>query len=381
MDGIIHFPSGGKINKDPSITFNLKWSGQKEDTFKVEAFLKQICLQVATEAVAAGASQIEWWYSYPTAFSRTREGAFRAIWRKVVAWCANLTGLPATLNSPESRTESEATALYFRDPIGHNAATVTGAVCIDIGGSTSDVAIWQRESLCWQSSLRFAGRDIFLNFLFANPEFLGQLMNGIDTDSLLEAKERGRTVFYAQADALLRERGERLFESFPYFAEQPQMAKLLQALALGIAGVFYYVGLLVKHLRDRSIYSLEVPRFYIGGNGSRMFRWLSMGKPFNSGASVNEIFKTVFLRASGLSQSPLTIEISERPKAEAAFGLICGTQLGNEPNANQGVLAGESFVIGAQDKPWNKLITAKTFQSTLLAPKILESNQRFSGHV
>jgi hypothetical protein len=377
LDGIIYFPRGGQFTDDPLVTYNLKWSGREEDTYKVEAFLEQTSLQIAAEAVNSGVSHIKWCYSFPSAFSKTRRKTFRDIWAAVVDRCGKLTGVKPKPVSPVSETESKATALYFRDPGGHNASTPTGAVCIDIGGSTSDIAIWQREMLCWQTSLRFAGRDLFLNFLFSNPEFLGQIRKVIDTKKLQEAKDRGQISFYAQADALLREEGEALFESLPHVAEQPQMAKLVQVLSLGIAGIFYYVGLLVKYLRDQGRYSLEVPKFYIGGNGSLIFRWLNIGKPFDSEASASEVFKTVFLRASGLAQRPLTIEISHHPKAEAAYGLICGTQLQEEPTADYGVLAGESFVLNAQDKPWNKLINAQSFQRKLSAPKKLDQISDF----
>ncbi len=371
MDGIIHFPSGNSpqaLEADQSITFNLKWSGRKEDSYKVEAFLEQICLQVAAEAAVAGASEIEWWFSYPTAFSITRQNSFQSIWQKSTEWCAKLTGVDSS--SPSCRTESVATALYFRDPNGFNAPTTTGAVCIDIGGSTSDIAVWQDESLCWQTSIRFAGRNIFLDYLLANPEFLGQLRGESHDEKSSGASPRSNLSFYVAADVLLRDEGEKLFASLPYFAEQPQMAKLERFLAVGLAGIFYYVGLLVNYLRDRGIYSLEIPKFYIGGNGSRIFRWLNMGRPFDSKAAINEVFKTVFLRASGLAQSPLTIKISNAPKAEAAFGLICGTEL-KESSAHHDVLAGETFLRKSQEKPWNKLINANSFQD-LSAPKTLD---------
>ena len=66
----------------------------------------------------------------------------------------------------------------------------------------------------------------------------------------------------------------------------------------------------------------------------------------------------------------MTIRISKAPKAEAAFGLICGTEL-EDTSGDHDVLAGETFVRKSQDKPWNKLIDAKSFKD-ISAPKTLD---------
>jgi hypothetical protein len=379
LDGVIYFPRGGLFMDDDSITYNLKWSGRTDDTHKAEAFLKQLALQVAAEAVNAGVSQVGWAYSFPSAFSTTRTQAFRTTWTTVINACEKLTGVGLQAddqtNGPKAETESVAAALYFRDPDGHAASTATGAVCVDIGGSTSDIAIWQGGTLVWQTSLRLAGRDIFLNHLLSNPDVLGVLEQGLDISSLQTAKERGPIAFYAQVDAMLRQKGDDLLRSLSHSAETSEVRKLNRTIALGLSGIYYYVGLVVRHLADekQSKYKKEIPKFYVGGNGSRMLNWLNLGNQFDSKTTANYIFRNAFLGASGLQSDTLVTETSRQPKAEAAYGLICGTQLSaNGWESTKKVLAGESFLLGGESKGWEEMLSEDDFAKGIEAPPALD---------
>ena len=44
--------------------------------------------------------------------------------------------------------------------------------CIDMGGGTSDISIWQNDKLLHQCSVQLAGRDLFSQFVEMNPKFL-----------------------------------------------------------------------------------------------------------------------------------------------------------------------------------------------------------------
>lgn len=375
LDSIIYFPSGVLRSNDPSITYNLKWSDQGDDTHKVEAFLKQIALQVSAEAVYAEAGSITWHYSFPTAFNRTRRQNFSNAWSAVIRYCTHLTGVTSATDVPKDETESIAAAQYFRDENGHNAPTNIGAVFIDIGGSTSDIAIWQ-NNLLWQTSLRLAGREIFLDFLSDNLDLLRALKSDIDLAPLKTAKETSQTAFYAQIDHLLRREGENLLDNLRHIPSESQ--KLKQIVAVGVSGIFFYIGLILKHLISDHKYQEETPSFFIGGNGSQMFRWLTSGAQFNATSTANAVLKKVLFKASGLSSDSLTVEISNKPKAEAAFGLICGTSISTTPNTDgQRVLAGEKFTQGGQEKQWDAFLESDSRDSNLAVPKKLEKLEEF----
>lgn len=381
LDSIIYFPNSTLPPGDRDITYNLKWSDQQADTHKVEAFLKQIALQVAAEAVNARSHKIRWNYSFPTAFGHRRRGDFFQAWATVINDCAALTGVQSVSQAPNDETESIAAAKYFCDPNGHQAPTNIGAVFIDIGGSTSDIAIWQR-GLLWQTSILLAGRDIFLDFLHDNLNLLKSLKSDIDLRPLEEAKGISQTAFYAQADHLLRREGEKLLGSLRHAASESQ--KMQQVVAVGLSGIFFYVGLVLNHFRKQKKYHDEIPSFYIGGNGSQILRWLTSGAPFTRRSAANLVFGKVFFKGSGLTGDLLNIEISRRPKAEAAFGLICNTSINHTHNANEKlILAGEHFIQGNSEMSWETELDrdAMTDPAATVAPmevpKKLEKLEEF----
>jgi hypothetical protein len=375
LDSIIYFPSGKLRADDKNITYNLKWSDHQADTHKVEAFLKQIALQVAAEATNARSQKIKWNYSFPTAFGHKRRADFFQAWTAVVNDCAALTGVRSVTQTPNDETESIAAAKYFCDPNGHQAPTNIGAVFIDIGGSTSDIAIWQR-GLVWQTSILLAGRDIFLDFFHDNLRLLKSLNSDIDLQPIEQAREISHAAFYAQIDHLLRREGEKLLGRLRHTASESQ--EMQRVVAVGLAGIFFYIGLALNHFRKEQKYQDEIPRFYIGGNGSQILRWLTSGAPFTRKSEANLVFEKVFFKASGLAGDSLTIEVSKRPKAEAAFGLICGTEINHTHNTNEKlILAGERFKQGNEEMSWETPLDRDAMPAAMDVPKKLEKLEEF----
>ncbi|HEX7955826.1 MAG TPA: hypothetical protein VF508_02730, partial [Pyrinomonadaceae bacterium] len=350
---------------------DLKWSDDNAARVRVRAFLEQLCMQVAAEAAAAGADDITWAYSFPTAFSGDRQG-FPEIWAQATAACAVATGLPQPAAGPESKTESVASALFFREHL--KASPAAGTVCIDIGGSTSDIAIWQQNELRWQTSVRFAGREMFLNYLYSKPELLETF--GLDVSGLRQAVGNW-PAFYAQADALLLENSKELFERLPNHVASDDVRSLVNYLSLGLAGLFYYVGSLLNYLVAQQKYTREMPDIYVGGNGSRMFNWLAVGR-YDSGKPINALLKSVMLRASGFSASEdFRVHISPFPKAEAAYGLVTGKDLSYSAEALNKVVAGEKFAEGGGEKGWDELLSAARLTAGVGVPQTLERLNHF----
>ena len=195
LDGHIYFLDNyAAFSSLKNIISDLKWSREAEDRIRAQAFLEQICLQCAAEAVTGGAKEINWRFSYPLAFSSNDREQFHTIWSKVTHACTRATGLQQ--GDVISQSESVVTARFFANNLGGFAS---GAVCIDIGGETSDVSIWQNNTLQWQTSLRFAGRRIFLDPLKKNPRFFENF--GADDKDIqsLESVSKSDN-FYSQAD-------------------------------------------------------------------------------------------------------------------------------------------------------------------------------------
>ena len=221
LDGHIYFLDDYRAFRSAgNIVTNLKWSAEPRDRIRTRVFLEQLCLQCAAEAVAEGAREINWRFSFPIAFSQADTEQFRNIWNRVINTCMTTTGLHR--GSVKDEPESIVSAKFFAS----TGPFATGAVCIDIGGETSDISIWQQNKLYCQTSLRFAGRHIFLDRLKQNPGFLENFDVASEDIQLLESTSD----FYAQADALIKvhEQGQRWLDQLSLTAGRSQVKKFVQ---------------------------------------------------------------------------------------------------------------------------------------------------------
>lgn len=374
LDGHIYFLDDYKaLPSAENIVSDLKWSTNSMVREHIRVFLKQLCLQCAAEAINDGAHEINWNFSHPFAFTERDRGHFERIWIDVGSACERATGLSHQVVTP-AQSESIVTAKFFASTLQSRYATggfASGAVCIDIGGETSDISIWQNNELYWQTSLRFAGRHIFLNLFKGNPEFVRNFdADPEDVELLKETSDK----FYAQADALIQQKGQGWLDKLAIVGDGPTIQPFFQLISLGVAGLLYYVGLLLNYLsQNEADFKAEIPSIYIGGNGSKILHWMSDGSfdLDNPMASLcRNHLKYILFNASGFdSDNNRGIEISRSPKEEAAYGLVAeGTKLTlNETRFN--VLAGEAFTDGARDYEWTEILTAERLRARLSVSK------------
>lgn len=359
---------------------DLKWSNDEMDRLRTMAFLEQLCLQVAAEAVSKGVNQVAWAYSFPTAFSREMMASFSQIWELIIKGCAALTGLTRAEESLTAKTESVATAIFFREHPECHAPIALGTVCMDIGGSTTDIAIWQNNNLLWQASLRIAGRDMFSSPLYARPGFL-KVFN-VDVTKLVEEKGKGNlTSFHIMVDAMVKGLGKQWFDLLPTVGGKEEVKRFTQLIAIGLAGIFYYIGLVLKHLETTGTYQRQIPDVYVGGNAARLFHWLAGGS-FSHVMPINDLFKRILLHSSGFGDlgKDFKIKISPDPKAEAAYGLVHETALkieAKEEEEENVVIAGEVFLEDRVRCDWNEIVLPERLHNGLEVPDRLEYLQDF----
>lgn len=370
LDGHIYFLNDWKdfvASADGMVT-DLKWGGA-EERILAKAFFEQLCLQCSAEAACRGVTNVSWRFSYPTAFPSKRVEEYEATWGDVVRECNARTGL--TSEECIAISESVATARFFRDSPVSSAAFTRGVVCIDIGGGTSDISVWQGpdKTLLFHTSLRLAGRDIFLEPLRRRPDFLHVF--GIDTSCLDGHLFKSKSAFYAQVDAIISNEWHKIAPLLPTHAPKAVVKEFVDLLALGIGGLLYYAGLLIRNLVRDGRYDARcedrerLPDIYIGGNGSLILHWLASGQ-FTSTRTVNILLKKLMEDACDLQDNSQAwaICVSPKPKAEAAFGLVVDeklpghTELGGSPS---GFMAGESLVVGdGRQDTWRDMISEKS---------------------
>ncbi|MGD2087182.1 MAG: hypothetical protein PVH61_13445 [Candidatus Aminicenantes bacterium] len=375
LDGHIYFPYDPKeFNAgDDKKRMDMKW-GKPEERDRARTFLEQLCLMGLVEAARDGAEKISWRFAFPTAFSQSDEEAIKVNWRIISDKILKLTGLKADDRNLHYDSEAVASASYFANSTDIKAAIPRGAVFIDIGGTTSDISIWGggNMKLVVQTSLRFAGRNMFSNPLWEKTRkttkkkenyFLSSFFKEEDIDALYRDKVKNNPIaFYAQLDSIVSAENKYIRNRLPNLSNDEKTNEFKQILAIGISGLLYYVGLVIKNIPDRQQYIDSAPNIYWGGNGSRLLHWLAGGH-FSPDSAINRLLKAVFRKASGIApESNFEINVSPEPKAEVAYGLVWDkTPLKyDKDKVREGFfLAGETFVDLDYNKDSNKNESAK----------------------
>lgn len=325
----------------PIVYSDLKWSYKKLDKVLAKQFIEQVVLQARAEASGQGVSTIEWIYSTPSSFSRSQERYIARVWNEIVE------------KQPGRRTESLATAVYFRNE--HGASTNRGALCIDIGGTSADIAIWQDNKVKAQSSVKLASRDIFVESIAQSvhqKEFRKILgINSVNTQMIEIALIKGL-------------KPDDLRNKLLKYGDSDEVRELQKYIVLGASGLLYYTGLLLRSLVEKGDYSKELPYVYLAGNGAQMFNWLDHGR-FSPGAEIGRLFDRVVASASGLQSGQLSITMTppEKSKHEVAAGLVHDHVL--EGGDSSMLLSGLEFTFASEDDSsyaWDSEVTERLIE-------------------
>ena len=374
------------------IKTDIKWGTGKREYLK--AFIRQIALQSAVEALSKGIGNVNFRFSYPTAFSKKHKTALDNAMRMALEELSKVS--PAINSAHELEPEAMASTYFYAIPPqikGYNiqkAAFTDGVVILDIGGGTSDISIIEGEKneFKFKTSLKFAGREIFLKPLLQNVDFLK--LFGVDEESINKIKELtgGADITssaYTQADALIRSKSDSILNVLNNNYDKPEFVDFVQLIRIAIAGIFYYIGMIIKNLKDEGIYkSQRIPTVYVGGNGAKMFHWLAQGNYKNTDNALfqstlmNEIFNPK-LKYEPMRFDPETSEPNLKiyltptymSKPEVAYGLVVDRNAKNVPvlnntNLKDAFIAGEDFKIktpASEDE--KETISEKTYSDVV----------------
>ncbi|MBD2199429.1 hypothetical protein H6G08_27725 [Calothrix anomala FACHB-343] len=355
FDGRIYCPNFSKFQpQEDWLKTNLKWEKSQNITYN-RLFIEHLALHISAIAAKNHVKEIQWSLSFPSAFSRGDKNRYAKRWQNVTKELQAKTGIihnsPQIDNLEYFRSESLAVAQYFADWEGHDLVNTT---CIDVGGTTSDISIWEKENLVHQCSVILAGQDLFSQFLELNPKFIESRFE-IATANLKGLKG---TEFNYRLDNWLRLEGDNwLNNKREVISEQPDFQGLIQLTAIGTAGLYYYVGILLKVLHAEGKYSRdEITPVYIGGNGGRFLHWLAEGGRFDRNSEINELLSRILSKASGFEDTEVSTQLSQNLKDEVACGLVLNqTKLqGLKKKVKDPLIAGEYSEINGRQMNWNQ---------------------------
>lgn len=325
----IQWPSSNALSmRGNGVHTGFKW---KESWYQ-EPFLKEIALVISSNAVAAGAVQVDWSVSYPSAFSRNEARSYCKCWTDLCTELNAITGINHKFieDSGEGGLQTEAIAFasyfgnYLNRPMVHTA-------CLDVGGGTTDISIWQDNTLLHQVSIPFAGRDICTRVMQLKPAFIRLLFSGGSAGDIGndEAKLRQDPNFNSWFDNCLRyETGVLLKDRIPMLRSQQekQLVEFVSLLAISFAGVYHYLGLILRGLQQEgSLRKQAAMPVYMGGNGARFMNWLDESGSFSKGCDSDELMEAIQAMSAGFAESSsnnATTTLSDAFKDETACGLI-----------------------------------------------------------
>lgn len=353
--------------REDNIHSDLKWGSnadpQSDKKRYLTPFLEQLCLQAAMKALQHKADLIEFRFSYPSAFSEIDRQAFQ---RAIDVSINKLKKYSPKISLQDQLLRESVASTYFfaSGKAGASPQFQRGVVILDIGGGTTDISIIEGRDneFRYLGSVRYAGRDLFLNTLLRHQDSLGEL--GIKASDLPVPRNglgHGiQTWAYAQLEAQVKGREAQIMENLPGFFQNVQ--PLVNQMAIGVAGLFYYVGTLIQHLRAQNLYTAEeMPRFYVGGNGAKVFHWFNFGH-YKPGSPYDPLFEAAF-KHQPLARSAYApeaeLEIYPTPpqlgsKPEVAHGLIMNTGTLNLriPNQLQSLtIPGEAYTLMGDVRP------------------------------
>ncbi len=386
FDGVISFLKGTYDYEKNRIKSDMKWSQDKVKYMK--AFINQLAIMSAIDSLSKGASKIQFRFSYPSAFSRSDLNSLKTA---IDTSMSNLNQIFSSSIMPTADMETEglaATYFYAVPPQGNlipRANFLSGVITVDIGGGTSDIAVVEgsNNEFKFRTSLKFAGRDIFLTPIIRNPEFLAKFgVSEQDIKTIKDSVGNSNKISadsFTVADVIVRFNSANILGNLYQFFQDDQVKGFIQIIRIGMAGLFYYMGSIIKYLKDKGIYSsTKIPAVYIGGNGSKVMNWLSNGKYTNETYD-NLLFQCMLLHEEfdrNLKSNPerydsdkllpkIGINItpeSAGSKPEVSYGLVVDRLSNNVPILNkvrieEEFIAGENFKLKAVNGNLDKLLS------------------------
>lgn len=266
---------------DPnSLHFNLKWNSHQADP-DLRAFLRCLLIMLQAEAVKRGARVISVSHTYPSVFTEALKAKHNAEWRDLQSYLnlgvadadSRLTVEPATM------TETVAVCRHLECEQG--ASPVDNTISLDVGGSTTDMAVWAQKKLAVQESVKLAagvvGRYVqspdaqdFLKWLEMVMRSAPYNLRNFSLSDFAHRPSGYSLMFTNLLSALEQVR------LLPHLIDQvnaePVARRLLSHIIYMNGVLLYYAGLLARKAKLSQQY--DTFNIYFCGKGGRLVSWI-----------------------------------------------------------------------------------------------------------
>jgi hypothetical protein len=333
----INVPFTGLLESDQrnTVVGDLKWSTDRRTDFLAGSFLRTVLSIILSEGIKRGIdpSRIKLTWAYPRAFSQAQVNNLTSFWHAVVG---SFTAGGLNIEQPAPPMDESAAVLshFFND--NKLAPGGEATVLIDVGGGTSDLAIYERGHALVLDSLLFGGKLLTGQRVQGNTREARESpfvkaftvwarTNGLDSDSpegaaltkYLADGQDHLAFSYALSTRWFETQGRR-------FVSDPAFTKLQGQILYFYSALFHYIGLTLRELRrSGALMGNSLPSgVIVAGNGSKYLHWLTEMVP-STISPFGPFLARIMAKAAGGDEQPLpTIRISEHPKLEVALGLV-----------------------------------------------------------
>ncbi|MEM8780328.1 MAG: hypothetical protein AAGF26_15950, partial [Cyanobacteria bacterium P01_G01_bin.49] len=354
LDGRIYIPDNLRFKpREEWMKTNLNW--EPENAPFTELFLRHLALHISALAANAGAKEIEWFISYPITFSQMDRPRYSRLWKEITKELQKTTRVQQYSSEPNSKnfkSETVAFAQYFRD---YEDLDLVYTTCIDLEEKKSDIAIWEDNNLLHQCSVQLAGRDIFSQFLEKNSQFIIKRF-GVDPSNWKNLVKRE---FNTKLDVWLRLESDNWLKNHrTLLTEAKDLQELVTLMSMSIAGLYYYVGILLKVLYQEGKYKRgRITPVYLGGSSCGFLNWLDDTGTFTKKSEINQFLSRMLSAGSGFEDTEQLTYLSKNSGDEIACGLVLKNTKLKEMNTQfkDLLIVGETCVVKTLSKDNTKM--------------------------
>ncbi len=307
---------------------HLKWDNQ-DGSHALRAFFRGLMLMTQAEAFDASARIIETVHTHPSVLPKNLRTRQKNEWSGVQLFLnTSLSGDQTQLRIVSAGiTETVAVCRHLADEQG--ASTFQNVISLDVGGSTTDLAVWARNKLFVNESVKAAAGVVanFINAETPRAEAFRQKLFGVLAGEPYRIPAGGKPydlMFYealstAESNQLLGQ----LIDSIQAAEEKENTAGLITHLTYLFSMLLYYAGLLARKAELQSTQS----EFYVyfSGKGGQLVTWIPAYK---------EMVEWMFLaglrgpNATVTGEPPsVQVKLSSYSKQEVGRGLLADSRL------------------------------------------------------
>lgn len=333
---------------------NFKWGSRDEDSRALQSYLGQIMRSTAVTLTKSGVGSLSWRFSYPSSLPEDDIIKYKQMTNTLVQKISDIGIESITDRNHCYYPESIVSAKFYAEAHPY--------ICIDIGGGSTDVSMWEPEyrdeaapKNVMQFSLGIASRKIFMKGLrtmllppktadgtiknevkeirsridselmgiksvvpLSKDGFYEKLENNIDMkESEIENE------FIKVFEPILQLYGDCIKENLANnMSNSESFIKLRRFFAVGLWSILYYILMTLETHKDEIGEQLKENSTIVlnfAGNGSRVYSWIEdefgscIRKAFEN--KLNDVFD------KKLCIAPIEMS-SQKLKTEAACGLI-----------------------------------------------------------